>query len=296
MRFLCQLFRIAVAFPLALLVPVLRAQNTVTDATGVTLRTDPPARRVISLVPSVTEEIYSLGAGSRLVADTTFDLYPAAARSKPKIGSVLSPDLELIVALHPDLILASQEATRGATIQQLRRLHLPVFVMGRTASFAQIVECFRALARLLGRSEAADAVVHSAEALLAAVRAQAVGRAVPVFLELNGPDLVSVNRQTFLDEILRDAGGANVVAADPVLYPRLSREAVLRANPTVILIANEQADPQGEIQSWLRFPDLAAARSHRVFLVPSHVFAEPTPANFAAAAAITVKLLHPEAR
>src|SRR6185437_14363131 len=131
--------------------------------------------------------------------------------------------------------------------------------------FADIATQFRMLARLVGHTGTATAALRQAQAQIDAVRRRVAGRpAVRTFFEIEGPSpLVSANDTTYLGEILRDAGGLNVEGGNTSPYPHLSREAVLHANPTVVLLADEQADPAAEAKSWMRFPELAAARHQR---------------------------------
>lgn len=272
------------------------AASALVDATGVSFRAARPPIRIVSLAPSLTEDVFALGdGGTSLVGDTIYCRYPAAAAIKTKIGSMLTPDLEQIVQLHPDLVLATSEGNRLATVAQLRRLGLRVFVIGDSRNFDDIANHFRVLARLLHRSVTGEAVLRRAQAQIAAARERVAGqRPVLVFYEVQSIPLVSVSSGSFIDAILRDAGGRNVAAELPGRYPRLSREAVLAANPDAILISREQAEPDAAVKDWLTFPGLAAARKRRVFAVPAHVFDTPTPMTFAAAVTLAARLLHPE--
>lgn len=268
-----------------------------TDATGVLFAHPGHYRRIISLAPSLTEEIFALGDGKALVADTIYGLYPAAAKTKKKIGSTLTPDLGLIVSLRPDLIVATEDGNRAATIAQLRRLGLCVFVFGESVTFRDIKASFQELGRLLGRERSARPVLRQAERQIAAVRTRIARKPlVRVFFELEQVPLMSANNNSFIGEALRDAGAISVLGSAAARFSRVSEESVLQANPDAILVANEQADPTRAVTDWMRFPSLTAVRQHRVYLVPSHIFDSPTPMTFAAAVRIAARLLHPEVR
>jgi len=255
----------------------------------------PVPARVVSIAPSVTEEIYALGAESRLLADTVYCNYPEAARTKPKIGSMLSPNLERIVALHPDLVVASQEGNRAQTVQQLQALGVRVVVFGEARSWGDIAAQFQQLGDLLGRgAQARTLLQQDQEQLNRLARGLTSRPAVRVFFEVGAEPLVSANRATFIDDILRRAGGVNVAAGSAVRYPFLSVESVLQANPEVILISTEPGEDLAPAHAWARYPDLAARRSGRIFQVPAHLFSTPTPTTFVAAVGMAARLLHPE--
>ncbi|MGH9486990.1 MAG: ABC transporter substrate-binding protein, partial [Terriglobales bacterium] len=275
----------------------LHKPTPLTDATGVVFAHPGRFRRIVSLAPSLTEEIFALGDGNALLADTIFGLYPAAARTKAKIGSTLAPDLGLIVSLHPDLVVATEDGNRRTTVEQLRRLGLRVFVVGQSSTFRDIKSNFRELGRLLGRESSARKVLREAERQVALVRTRVSQEPrVRVFFELQQTPLMSANDDTFIGEALRDAGATDILGAVAARYPRVSEESVLQSNPGAILVANEQADPARAVSDWTRFPSLSAARQRHIYLVPSHIFDSPTPTNFAAAVRIAAQLLHPEAR
>jgi len=254
-----------------------------------------PPRRVISIAPSVTEEIFALGAEDRLIADTVYCNYPAAARAKPKIGSMLSPNLERIVALRPDLVVASEDGNRAQTVQQLQALGVHVVVFGEARAWRDIAAQFQQLGELLGRGEQARALLEKEQDTLSRLAHRlARVRPVRVFFEVGADPLVSANRATFIDDILSRAGGRNVEAASAVRYPFLSVESVLAANPEVILISTESSEDTNPAQAWARYPDLAARRRGRIFQVPAHLFSTPTPMTFTAAVGMAARLLHPE--
>lgn len=267
------------------------------DATGVRFRARAAPDRIISLAPSLTEEVFALGDGNALVGDTIYCRHPAAAQTKTKIGTMLTPDLELIVRLQSDLILATKEGNRMATVAQLRHLGLRVYVVGDSRNFEGIARQFRALARLLHRESAGNAVLELANADIDSVQARVAKLpAVTVLFQVQAIPLVSVSRGSFINAILHDAGGRNIAADAPGRYPRLSREAVLAADPAVILVSQEQMGPDVSIQNWLGLGRLTAARARQVFPVPSYLFDTPTPMTFAAAVQMAARLLHPGER
>jgi iron complex transport system substrate-binding protein len=266
----------------------------VTDALGNVFPAGARYGRIVSLAPSLTEEVFDLGRGDSIVADTTYCDYPAAAARKPKIGSMLAPDLEAVVARRPDLVLATIEGNRADSVYRLQAMHVPVFVAGRNYSFADIERHFRQLAMLLDANLQGDRIADTAAASIQRVRACIRGEApVATFIEVGESPIVTTNGQTFLNEILTEAGGRNVFGALPTEWPRVSPEAVVAANPQAILISSGAGVGAQAAAEWRQF-DLGAAKSGKLFIMDAHELATPTPSNFAAAVESAARLLHPE--
>ncbi|HET9925700.1 MAG TPA: helical backbone metal receptor, partial [Methylomirabilota bacterium] len=147
----------ALALALVLL-PQAALALTTTDQTGRRLVLPAPPARIISLVPSVTEILFTIGAQDRLVGVTDFCDYPAEARQKPSVGGMLAPSLETMVALKPDLVVATTSGNRHETFDQLARLKIPVYVVN-PITVEDVLDLLSRLGRLAERGEAADRAV-----------------------------------------------------------------------------------------------------------------------------------------
>jgi len=241
---------------------------TVTDQTGRRVVLPAPPGRIVSLVPSVTETVFTIGAQDRLVGVTDFCDYPAEARQKASVGGMISPSLEGIVALRPDLVIATTAGNRHETFDQLARLKIPVYLVN-PVSVRDVLDLIARLGRLTDRAEVADRVAAALRERIQAVSARVAGRPRPRVLYVLWPDpLIVPARGALVSELIGLAGGDSVTADGGEGYPRYSMEAALAQNPEVILIASHDASRSPLVRSqWERFtqvPAVTAGRLHTV--------------------------------
>ena len=255
----------ALALALVLL-PQAALALTTTDQTGRRLVLPAPPARIISLVPSVTEILFTIGAQDRLVGVTDFCDYPAEARRKPSVGGMLAPSLETMVALKPDLVVATTSGNRHETFDQLARLKIPVYVVN-PITVEDVLDLLSRLGRLADRGEAADRAVAALRERIQAVSARVAGRPRPRVLYVLWPDpLIVPAHDALVSELIALAGGDSVTADGGQGYPRYSMEAALARNPEVIILASHGSERSPLVRSkWERFsqvPAVAAGRLH----------------------------------
>lgn len=268
----------------------------VVDETGRPVRVPGDVRRIVSLAPSMTETIYALGAQERLVGVTTYCDYPPDASAKPKIGGATNPNLEQIVALQPDLVLAAKTANRRETVEALERLGIAVYT-NNPASVAEVLESTRRLAELLGAAEAGEGLVARLRARLGALEGRLAGRAPKrvLFVVWHEP-LITIGRHTFLADALRLAGAGLAVELEPD-WPRLSLEEVVRVQPEYLVFAGSHSEgvtrtveDLGRRPGWRR---LEAIRRRRTAVV-SDAVNRPAP-RLVEAIEQLARQLHPDA-
>jgi iron complex transport system substrate-binding protein len=208
--------RLLTALALALtLLPAPAGALTVTDQTGRRVVLPAPPGRIISLVPSVTEILFSIGAQDRLVGVTDFCDYPAEARRKPRVGGMLAPSLEGMVSLKPDLVVATIAGNRQETFEQLGRLKIPVYVVN-PVTVADVLDLIARLGRLADRGDAADRTVTALRERMQAVAARVDGRPRPRVLYVLWPDpLIVPGRASLVSELIALAGGDSVTESPP---------------------------------------------------------------------------------
>jgi ABC-type Fe3+-hydroxamate transport system substrate-binding protein len=194
-----------------------------------------PAQRIVSLIPSLTEDLFALGVGARVVAVSEYTDYPPAARRLPRVASISSIDAERIVALHPDLIVAIP--SEAALVEPLLRAKLPVEIL-RDDTLDDIFTTIRRLGALVGRTGEAAALERRMRAETARIE-RAVDRTYSprVFVVLDVAPIYTVGRHSYISTLIEMAGGRNAVQIDAA-YPRYSAEALLELQPDVIV-----ADP-----------------------------------------------------
>jgi iron complex transport system substrate-binding protein len=264
-----------------------------------------PPRRIVSTAPSITEMLYALGLGDRVVGVTTYCHYPPEAAKKFKIGDYLRPNLETIVSLRPDLVISENTGVRHA--ERLSGLKLNVLEID-DGSLAGIYDSIRSIAKAAGVSAKGDALCASMRASLEAIRAKTarLPRRRVLFLVGRTPgrieDLIAAGRASHLNELIEIAGGENVFRDSPAAYAKIPLEELLARNPEVIVDMGEMSQTAGVTEEakravvtlWGRYPTLAAVREHRVFAVASDIFVVTGPRVVEAARAFA-RMLHPEA-
>ena len=262
-------------------------------------------RRIVSTAPSITEMLYALGLGDRVVGVTTFCHYPPEAARKPKIGNYLNPDVEAILALRPDLVIAEKSMIRQAL--SLPKLNLNLLEVD-DATIPGIYASIRAIGLAAGAKAPAEALCDRIRGSLESIRERCVRlpRTRVMFVVGRTPgrveDLIATGGSTYLDELIQIAGGENVFHDAPAAYSKVSLEEVLARDPDVIIDMGEMAQTVGitdqqrraVVALWKRYPSLKAVRQNRVFAVASDIFVVPGPRVTEAAREIAA-LLHPEA-
>jgi len=237
-----------------------------------------PARRVVSLNPSLTAILVALGARDALVGVDSFSLRqePAAA-GLPAVGGLYNPSLEAVVALAPDLVVFVPSAEQRDFIRSLEALGLPVLALG-PVSFDEVLGAIETLGARVGRAEAARARVEAIRAARRDVEARAARRPrVRAVLVLQRDPLFVIGRGSFVDEILESAGAENLgrVFAEP--YPRVGREWLLAAAPEVLLDASGEGGAEDARRFWARWPSLPAVRDERVVTLDPGAVTLPGP-------------------
>lgn len=235
----------------------------VLDSLGRDVRLGGPATRVLSLAPSNTEIVFALGAGARLVGRTTACNFPAAASTVTAVGDLFPPDYERIIATRPDLVLMID-----GSIEVRRTLvsrGVPVFVYQPRTLDAAYTD-IRAIGRLLGRETAAQRVTGRMQARVAAVERGHAPRRPRVFYEVWPEPLTSAGPRTFLSDVIRAAGGTNVVVDPGSDWPKYSLEKLVVADPDVVVTAHRATQTTAATKpGW---SSLRAVRTGRLVRVP----------------------------
>jgi iron complex transport system substrate-binding protein len=251
----------------------------VKDETGRAVRIPQPVRRIVSLAPSVTETLFALGVGDRLVGDTDFCDYPPEAKKKAHIGGPVNPNIEAIAALHPDLVVATREINRRETVYSLERLGIAVYTTD-PQSVEQVLTSTERLGELLGAGEAGRLLTANVRRRLGELDRRLAGLPPKDVLMVVWLDpLISVGRNTFLDDALRHAGARSVIDS-PQSWPTIDLEEVVHLQPQYLIISNENKQQvQRELAEFQRRPGwrrLDAVRNRR-FIVLSEAISHPSP-------------------
>jgi iron complex transport system substrate-binding protein len=251
----------------------------VTDEAGRSVEIPQPVRRIVSLAPSVTETLFALGLGDRVVGDTNFCDYPPEAKSRAHVGGPVDPNLEEIAALHPDLVVVAISINRESTVHSLEQLGLAVYAVDpRTVD--QVLDSSQRLGELLGAGDAGSLTIATLRKRLEDIRARLNGvqpRNV-LFVVWETP-LISVGRNTFLADALRAAGATSVINASQD-WPEVSVEEVVKLQPDYILFSNDDPDKLArQIAQLHRQPgwrELRAVRENHIVIL-SEAISRPAP-------------------
>jgi iron complex transport system substrate-binding protein len=264
---------------------------------------DAPPRRIVSLVPAATEILFAVGAGPAVVAVGSFDRYPPEVARLPRVGGLLDPDVERILALRPDLVVVYGTQTDLAA--QLARARIPAFEY-RHGGLADTLETIRTLGARVGHAAEADRVCRSVAERIAAVRRRVTGRARPRTLVVFGRDPFALRNiwasggLGFLADMLEAAGGTNVFADVPREAVQATSELILARAPEVILELraeprpSAQGDEARDLRSWATLSALPAVRRGRIHVLTGAPFVVPGP-RLAEAVEAIARTLHPEA-
>jgi iron complex transport system substrate-binding protein len=272
------------------------AYREVTDEAGRTVRIPQPVRRIVSLVPSLTETIYALGLQDNLVGDTDYCDYPPEAQKKTKVGGIMNPSLEEIVALHPDLVLMAKGLNRIETVHSLESLGIASYGAD-PHNVDEIMTSVKKLADVLGAPEAGASVVsdmrHKLEGLHDRLSSRAPKRVL--FVVWTQP-LISVGKDTFIADALRHAGALSIVDSEQD-WPQVSLEEIVRLQPEfLVLAASHSEDASREIERLDTLPgwQLLEAVTNRRYAVISDAVKRPAPRIISAIEDLA-RQLHPDA-
>jgi iron complex transport system substrate-binding protein len=235
-----------------------------------------PAQRIISLAPGLTELVYSAGAGAQLVGVVNYSDYPAEALNKANVGDYNALNLERIIELNPDLILAWASGNKPQDIARLQNMGFKVLVRD-TQKLADIPKLIAEIGCLTGNSHTANAEAQRLSDQLTQL-SQDYQHASPirVFYQVWHQPLITVNGEQFIGQAIRLCGGVNIFADQAALAPQVSREAVIKANPDLILLGGMGDMQQAWLRHWQAVPFLQATQNQHLFSLNADQYQRPT--------------------
>lgn len=265
------------------------AAITVTDDRGAVLRMREPAARIVTLSPHLTELVYAAGAGARLVGVPRYSDYPEAAKALPQIGDATRVDLERVLALGPDLVLAWKSGNSAADVARLETLGLTVHVSD-AARLPDVARVVRSIGWLAGTEAAAQREAAGFERRIEALRAR-YGNSdrLRVFYQIWDRPLLTVNRAHLISDVLALCGGANVFGDAALLTPAVSLEALIAARPDAVLGGSSALSADAFTAQW-RSHRIAALTRLPVRYVPPDLIQRATPRIAQGAEAICEEL------
>ncbi|VVC75268.1 Vitamin B12-binding protein [Aquicella siphonis] len=273
MRICCAAGTAVIFMMTVLCSPAAHAVCSVADDYHHLVQLKQPARRVVSLAPDITEILFAIGGGERIAGVIQGSDYPPAARQLPLVGSYQGIDLEKIISLRPDLIVVWGNSF-ARPLEVLKKMGVPVYV-SEPRQISDVPRTMQNLGCLLGQQEKAQDAANAYNQRLArfAKQYQHVSR-LRVFYQIGFPALITINKNSWISEIITLCGGVNVFADTRFPAPEVSRESVMAADPQVIL---SDADQAGWKTEWLKWPGISAVRNGQLFTIPADLIDRPGP-------------------
>lgn len=253
-----------------------------------------PPRRIIPLAPSLTEILYHLGLGDKVVGVTNHCNYPPDAAAKPKVGSYINLNVEQIVSLAPDLVIGTVDGNERAVVEILEKAGIPIYLVN-PRNVREAILTMALLGELCGVEQAAKALAAELTGRVDQVVLMTASREKPlVFLQINLQPIMTVNSRTMHHDLIRLSGGRNMTAEEPITYPRIGMEEIIRRQPDVILISSMERGGRFEKakEEWLKWTSIPAVKTGRVHLIDSDLIDRPSP-RVVEGLEIMAKLIHP---
>lgn len=262
-------------------VPLGISAESFIDSTDYELNLTSPPKRIISLAPSITEELFSLGVQDALIGVTTFCDHPIEATKKERIGTFLEPNTEKIVMLKPDIVFATKEGHSKDTVEKLRKYGLTVFVFEECSNFESISRQYLLLGDIVGKKDQARLTLESLKKRVDSIKNKTGSlNKKSIFWQVGVRPLVTIGKDTFVNEMIGLAGGMNIAGESKIRYPRYNREDVIRQNPDIIILVTMGDVTKEELKNWQDYSVLEAVKQKRIYIVEAHKFCSPTPQMF----------------
>ncbi len=251
-------------------------------------------KRIVSLAPSITEMLFAIGAGGLVAGVTEFCNYPPAAQEKPKVG-YSQPNLEAVVALQPELIIAPKSFLRVDLLGRLEQLKIPTFLLD-AKTLEDILTHIQQLGRMVGHVPESIKVSERIRKRVASLSTQLAGRPRPMLLfVINTDPLITVGPGSYIHQLIELAGARNAAEQAGTPYPRLSIEEVLRQNPEFLLFPTGRFEgiSQAEQNQWRRWTSLEAVKRNHLVQIESDLLNRPGPRVIEGLEAL-IAILHPD--
>ena len=267
---------------LALLISTTAFAVSAVDSDGRRVTLKAPAQRIVSLAPHVTEQLFAAGAGDRIVGASEYSDYPEEAKKLPRVASSGTVNLEAVIALKPDLVVAWKLEATAPALVRLESLGIPVFY-SEPRRLAQIPGMIEALGELAGTDATARPLARSLRAEILRLEAEyGPRRTVTIFYQISEKPLMTVGGGQFVSDAIDLCGGRNIFAGSTVMAPVVNLESVIAADPMAILTARVDPADRSWEAFWRRFPGLFAVELDNLYTVPANEMHRHGPRAFAA--------------
>lgn len=247
-----------------------------TQADGSTLALEQTAKSLVTLSPHLTELVFAAGAGTLLLGTVEFSEYPEHALAIPRVGDAFRLDIERIIALRPDLVIAWDSGNPKAAVSQLRSLGIPVWSV-EIREPEEIMSVLHEIGSATGHSSIADPLAQQLSRRLDQLSEQYQGAApLNYFYQVDARPLFTINGDHLISKGLALCGGRNIFEEEPGLAFQVSHESVIVANPDVLFAPHPENTPD-PLSAWQEWPAMRSVQSNALFLLPADKISRATP-------------------
>ena len=252
------------------------AGPSVVDSMGREVALEKPAESIIGLAPHIVENLYSAGAGGKLIGVVSYSDYPDEASAITKVGSAYAWSLESVVAMEPDLVVLWGSGNGSDALSQLERLGIKVYV-SEPRALADIAGSIRDFGILAGTEASAELSANRFESLIEELGSlHQNDNALRVFYQIWNKPLQTINGEHMISQVIKLCGGNNVFESEPQLAPRISLESVLDINPDVIVASGMGRSRPEWLDDWKRYGSLQAVQHNALLHIHPDLIQRPT--------------------
>jgi iron complex transport system substrate-binding protein len=265
------------------------------DSLGRKIELLSPPKRIISLAPSITEILYFLGLGDRLVGVTMFSYYPEEAKEKPKVGSYSEINIESVITLDPDLVIGTADGNKRSDVEMIEEAGIPVYIIN-PKNIDGVLHSIEKIGEVCGVNIKTKGLVSDLRQRIRSIQERVKSAERPiVLLVINMKPVISVGPDTMHNDLISLSGGRNMITSTRVSYPKISMEEIIKIGPDVILLSSMERGGQFEKakRDWLRWPTLPAVQKGNVYLIDSDLIDRASPRIIKGLEEMA-KLIHPE--
>jgi len=267
-----------------------------TDEIGRKMKIPNSAKRIISLAPSITEILFDLGLNEEIAGVTDFCDYPEAVLSKPRIGGFVNPNIEKIVSLKPDLIIATRDGNRMETVHRIEDLGFSAYVID-PKGFDGVMKTIKNIGEVVGRGDESRRIIRNM--MIKKEHIVTLTRSLPkprVLFQVGEAPIITVGRETLANDLIRLAGGRSISENERMNYPLYSIEAILSKAPEIIILSSmeRRKDYSNLIKWWQNWNSIPAVKKNAIHVVDSSLVDRPTHRIVEGLEAL-VRMIHPDA-
>jgi iron complex transport system substrate-binding protein len=273
-------------------------EKIIKDDLGFTFRLNSPPQRIISLAPNLTEILFALGLGEKVVGVTRFCDFPDEALKKEKIGGMVDPNLEKIKALNPDLIIGFR-GNPLRTLERIRALHLPLFVLEMGTNIESLFSIIQKVGMVSHNEQKAEALILSLRERYdrVLISLQEVKHEPKVFLSLHGTGFWTCGKESFLHDLIQKARGVNIAGRISRKWLNFNREQLIHENPEAIIVLSKSEEDFMKTRDWIKskahLEGIQAVTSDRIYFLDENLATRPGPRLIDAFEELA-RLLHPQ--